>query len=194
MMKENPSLGVGLHVEFPDQMFQRWLGGRGFRIEDAEDAIETQIHMFRAVVGRWPDHLDTHKIVVGASAFYPVHPSRSLQRVFEDVRRRTGIPYRGMTGVALVEDFHGVEYDPKTYAKKRSRPDLVSVDALIRVLQLLPEGTNELICHPGVVTTELKSSYREEREIELRTLTASRVRDAIRSLQIELVTYFSSRA
>jgi chitin disaccharide deacetylase len=63
-------------------------------------------------------------------------------------------------------------------------------DNLLRLLEGLPEGTSELMCHPGYDGPALAgSSYRAERELELSLLTDPRVRAHVQSLGIELVTF-----
>jgi hopanoid biosynthesis associated protein HpnK len=56
----------------------------------------------------------------------------------------------------------------------------------------LPEGTWELVCHPGYCDEELQSvrtRLRESREQELRVLTSSAARRAIEAAEIELISY-----
>jgi len=47
----------------------------------------------------------------------------------------------------------------------------------------------ELSCHPGYVDAGFRSSYRAEREIELRTLCDPRVRRAIHERGIALIGF-----
>ena len=65
-------------------------------------------------------------------------------------------------------------------------------DRLLRsLLQNLPEGTWELVCHPGYDDTELqlvRTRLRESRN-DLRLLTSASIRDLLRDRQIELISY-----
>ena len=63
------------------------------------------------------------------------------------------------------------------------------------LLDALPEGTTELMVHPGYDSPELAAidSYREPRERELRALTSPALRDRILERGIEL-TSFGARA
>jgi len=56
----------------------------------------------------------------------------------------------------------------------------------------LPEGTWELVCHPGYCDGELRSvrtRLRESREQELRVLTSGAARQAIEAAGVELISY-----
>jgi predicted glycoside hydrolase/deacetylase ChbG (UPF0249 family) len=56
----------------------------------------------------------------------------------------------------------------------------------------LPEGTWELVCHPGHCDAELRSirtRLRESREQELRVLTSPAARQAVEAAGVELVSY-----
>jgi len=56
----------------------------------------------------------------------------------------------------------------------------------------LPEGTWELVCHPGYCDPELRSArtrLRESREQELRVLTSAAARRAIEAASVELISY-----
>jgi predicted glycoside hydrolase/deacetylase ChbG (UPF0249 family) len=104
--------------------------------------------------------------------------------------RETGVPVRcatpGMVGKlrslrvktsdAFVEDFFA---------------DAATLETLTRVLDGLPEGTTELMCHPARVDDELRnsSSYADARERELLVLTSDAARSAIRDRDIELARF-----
>ena len=56
----------------------------------------------------------------------------------------------------------------------------------------LPEGTWELVCHPGYCDEELRSvrtRLRESREQELHVLTSAAVRQAIQAAGVQLISY-----
>ena len=63
---------------------------------------------------------------------------------------------------------------------------------LVRLIGVLPPGTTEFMCHPGVCTAELRSArtrLKESREQELRALTSAEVRAALARHGVELVSY-----
>ena len=56
----------------------------------------------------------------------------------------------------------------------------------------LPEGTWEMVCHPGYCDAELRAvrtRLRESREQELRVLTSEKARQAIEAAGVELISY-----
>ena len=63
---------------------------------------------------------------------------------------------------------------------------------LAKLIRALPDGSTELMCHPGRCTSELRAArtrLKESREQELRALTAPEVRSALRDSGVELVSY-----
>jgi predicted glycoside hydrolase/deacetylase ChbG (UPF0249 family) len=63
---------------------------------------------------------------------------------------------------------------------------------LVALIQALPEGSTELMCHPGKCTVELQAArtrLKESREEELAALTAPETRRAIEESRVELVNY-----
>lgn len=63
---------------------------------------------------------------------------------------------------------------------------------LLRMLKALPEGTWELVCHPGYSDADLQAAgtrLTQSREIELSILTSVETRKALAHHQIELISY-----
>ena len=63
---------------------------------------------------------------------------------------------------------------------------------LVKLFAALPEGSTELMCHPGRCGEALRHArtrLKESREHELEALTAPEVRQALESNRIELVSY-----
>lgn len=63
---------------------------------------------------------------------------------------------------------------------------------LVALIRVLPEGSTELMCHPGRCTGELRSArtrLKESREAELKALTAPETLRALEETGIELVNY-----
>ena len=71
----------------------------------------------------------------------------------------------------------------------RKNEKAISPDALIKILRYLPGGVSELMCHPAKHTNDLSSSYKEQREVELMSLTSDKVRDTIKELSIRLINW-----
>jgi predicted glycoside hydrolase/deacetylase ChbG (UPF0249 family) len=63
---------------------------------------------------------------------------------------------------------------------------------LVELLELVPEGTTELMCHPGRCGAALRQAntrLKESREEELEALMAGETRAALERNGIELVNY-----
>ena len=67
----------------------------------------------------------------------------------------------------------------------------VSVEHLVFIIERLPEGTTELMCHPAYEDAELaaSSSYAAVRVKELAALCDPRVRTAIDRAGVHLITF-----
>lgn len=67
---------------------------------------------------------------------------------------------------------------------------------LIRTIQALPEGTWELVCHPGYMDADLQTAgtrLLHSREIELEALSSEQTRQAIQHSGIKLISYADLR-
>ena len=53
----------------------------------------------------------------------------------------------------------------------------------------LPEGTTELMCHPGYPPRETRTSYALQRAVELATLTSVASRKALQEAGVTLVSF-----
>lgn len=63
---------------------------------------------------------------------------------------------------------------------------------LLELIERLPEGTTELMCHPGFCREQLRASrtrLMESREIELRALTSEKVRSALEAREVRIANY-----
>jgi predicted glycoside hydrolase/deacetylase ChbG (UPF0249 family) len=61
-----------------------------------------------------------------------------------------------------------------------------------QMLASLPEGTTELMCHPGYADAELEKSatrLQKSRQTELEILTDNEIRKSIAALGIRLINY-----
>ncbi len=65
-------------------------------------------------------------------------------------------------------------------------------DAILHILRNLPQGTSELVCHPGVCDADLKmqpTRLLQHRQAELAALTDPLVRKAIVAEDVRLINY-----
>jgi hopanoid biosynthesis associated protein HpnK len=69
---------------------------------------------------------------------------------------------------------------------------LLDQQILLRILKALPEGTWELVCHPGYSDAELQAAgtrLTTSRETELAALTSAATRAALAEHKVELISY-----
>ncbi len=196
-----PSLATGLHFVLtfgrplgPREPLSRLLSRDGAflkngsgdhssaRPDEVRDELRAQLRAFEEGVGRPPTHIDGH---------HHVHLHPGILRVAIEEAGRLGIPLRSRgfqvrerlwlerirTCDRFIDDFYG---------------DDVGEARLLSILESLPEGTSELMCHPAREDQALAalSSYVEPRVLELETLTSPAVVKALVRLGIELVPMF----
>ena len=166
----------------------------GIRIEEVEQEWRAQIEAFIRAAGRKPTHLDSHH---HASYFSPelFRVMLALAREYDCAIR---FPFTGRIGPELQETSKYVpdlinEFQPR-------RPDRFVVDfydegatyeELLKAINSLPNGTSELMCHPGYVDQAFvnESVYNRQRERELVILTDPSIREALQANNIELITF-----
>jgi chitin disaccharide deacetylase len=171
--------------------------------------FEAQVERFRALSGALPDHLDCHHFVHLYPPFFQVYcqvaahyrlptrvpfpPATDFAQAVQTLPFLEGFPrdrVRGMivTDSALVRS-HRLAHPDHFFGTFFGR-HAIGVDPLLRLLEALPEGLSELMCHPGYDDPALAPSrYRAEREMELATLTHPRVQARLQELGIELVNF-----
>jgi chitin disaccharide deacetylase len=197
--RENPSLGLGLHVQLtggpsalPPERLRSVVDASGhlppkpeaFRDPDPGEVlseVRAQLARFQDIVGRLPTHFDSH------------HHSHRAPVVFEALvalGKETGRPVRCASpdmvqdlrarGVKTTDAFREDFFDANTTLAKLSA-----------ILDELAPGTTELMCHPAVVDEELRktSGYAEPRTRELAVLTSAAAREAVQAAGIELVHF-----
>jgi predicted glycoside hydrolase/deacetylase ChbG (UPF0249 family) len=174
------ALGIGLHLDLGEW---RYSTGGWHAVEEVVDLddpeavareVDRQIRRFERLVGRAPTHLDSHQ---------HVHLREPARSVVLARGRSLGVPVRSCTpGVRFRGEFYGQD------AKGVPCHEHIGVDALVRVLTSLPTGVTELGCHPGYAEG-LTDPYAREREVELRALCDPEVREAVRTLEIRLLSY-----
>lgn len=165
------SLSVGLHLDLGDWEWREGEWHIRYEVVDREDLdaiaaeIERQLARFERLIGRPPTHLDTHQHV---HLKYP-----PVLQALGPAGQRLGVPVRGLTpGIAYSGVFYGQD------GKGAPAPDLITADALVKLIEALPPGVTELGCHPAS-EADRDWVYREERVKEVEALCDPRVRAAI---------------
>ena len=178
-LKKTPKLGVGLHFVLTDEE------NRVVRpikqvlsvilIKRAGKEFRRQFEKFIKLTGKLPDHLDSH---------FNSHKWPRILPLFKNLSEKHKIPIRDTGKIGFINRFFGMN-------EITGLPEIerVSAKSLLVILKTLPEGITELMCHPGLVTPDLKSSYNFQRGIELRTLTDKRVKDFLTQNKIKLINF-----
>ena len=164
-----PKLGVGLHVDLAE-----WTPGpSGWTplytlVDDQDEAavareVEQQLFLFENLVGRPPDHLDSHQ---------HVHRDEPLRSILGRVANELRVPLRFRSRFGYFGGFYGQSDNG------RPLPDAISPRALQAAIEELPDGATELCCHPAA-ELDFDSSYRRERLSELQALCDPQVRATV---------------
>jgi predicted glycoside hydrolase/deacetylase ChbG (UPF0249 family) len=171
--------------------------------------LSAQYERFRTIAGQPPDHLDCHHFVHLYPPFFQVYANLAAQ-----CRLPLRVPFpaeadfqRALGSLPFLEGFpHDLVRDmiatnsALLEARRLGHPDhfigtffgreALTLAKLLRLIDTLPEGVSELMCHPGYDDPFLAgSTYRQEREVELALLTHPAVGQRIQELDIKLVTY-----
>lgn len=152
------------------------------------DELVAQVEKILAA-GLIPTHLDTHKHAHMLPAVVRALVRISGEYRIQWVRRPLDFPLAGAYlaarlrrgGCRLTDHFAGF--------RLTGRLDRVSLAGLIRGL---PEGTTELMCHPGYLGISLaaaRTRLKASRQRELEALTSSEVRAAVSAAGVQLTNY-----
>jgi predicted glycoside hydrolase/deacetylase ChbG (UPF0249 family) len=175
-----------------------------YRIDPTEAKTEwrAQIEAFVAAAGRKPTHLDSHH---HCSYF-----TEGLLRAMLELAQKYGCAIRnpighteggGMSGFppelheSILEFWPRLRSDSKVHTTDIFFTNFYDAGAtqaeLLRIFQLLEEGTGEIMCHPGFTDPELleTSGYARPRERELGILTSRETRQAILDNGIKLISF-----
>ncbi|HEY3435592.1 MAG TPA: ChbG/HpnK family deacetylase, partial [Solirubrobacterales bacterium] len=143
---EYPDLAVGLHLE-------------------AGEDLRRQLDRFRALVGRDPTHLDSHKHV------HEIDPEFGASAVA--LAADLGLPLRNRE----------IRYERSFYGR-----DAISPEHLTALIESLPPGWTEIGCHPAAGSVPI-SSYDAERRIELATLRDPGVKSLLNVSDVQLCSF-----
>jgi predicted glycoside hydrolase/deacetylase ChbG (UPF0249 family) len=189
-----------------------WARAEEIPVAHLRAELEAQIERFVVLAGRPPDHLDCHHFVHLYPPFFQVYadlaaryslPLRVPFPVEADFERASGtLPYlegfprdlvRGMiaSDSALLRSRRLVH--PDRFISTFFGREVLTLGFLLHLLDTLPQGSSELMCHPGYADPALTSFYRDEREIELALLTHPAVKARIAERGIEPITFGALR-
>ena len=189
---------------------------RGLSLEEVETEWEAQIQKVRDA-GIAPMHLDGHKHVhmlpglfeialrlakrhdigairvsLEASSLRAALSSGSRQHTA--VVMKQGVQARGLkllardareqaehAGISTADHFCGI-----------AQTGELTLEGVAQLVKSLPDGTTELMCHPGYVDAALRTTetrLQDSRQSELQILTDTGIRNLVASLGIRLIDY-----
>jgi predicted glycoside hydrolase/deacetylase ChbG (UPF0249 family) len=199
----------------PESLLLR-LARRSVSLEEVEHEWDAQILKVRDS-GIQPTHLDGHRHVQmlpglfeialrlakrhGIAAIRISHEASSLRAALSagtkqkgTVVMRQGVQARGLkllapdareqaerAGIATADYFCGI-----------AQTGELTREGVLRLLEILPAGATELMCHPGYVDADLAKSgtrLQHSRQKEVEILTDTEIRNLVASQGIRLIDY-----
>lgn len=153
-----PDLSIGLHFEVKE-------------IKNVQAELVRQIEKFVSVVGRKPDHLDSHKIHT---------TTEGIKEVLDEYAKKHGVPVRDLGHAKFIDTFFGFN----------SNGD-VSLAQLKKAVDQATDEYNELMTHCGYSDDYLRehSSYSDEREDELKSICAPEIKEYIKQKGLTLINW-----
>ena len=150
-----PNLSIGLHFEIKE-------------VVNVKAELERQIDKFVAIVGRSPDHIDTHKRHT---------TDEGIKEVLEDYTKTHNIPVRNFNAKHV--DSFGINSDDS------------SITQLKRSIDEATDEYNELMTHAGYSDDYLReySSYNDPREDELRSICDTEIKQYIQDKGLILINW-----
>jgi chitin disaccharide deacetylase len=199
----------------PENLLLR-IASRSLPLEQVEKEWDAQIAKIRDA-GITPTHLDGHKHVQmlpglfelalrlakkhGIGAIRISHENSTLRAALGSggdhnsaVALKQGVQARGLkllardaremaqrAGLATADYFCGI-----------AQTGVLTREGVERLIESLPKGTTELMCHPGYADEDLRASstrLQQSRQTELEILTDSRIRELVARRGIRLLNY-----
>jgi len=199
----------------PETLLLR-IAKRGVTLREVEQEWDAQIEKVKAA-GIQPTHLDGHKHVHMLPGLFEIalrlakrhsigairvaHEASSLRAALSTgdegnttVVLKQGVQARGLkllardareqaerVGISTADHFCGI-----------AQTGEMTKDGVAQLLRSLPEGTTELMSHPGYVDQALQNSptrLQASRQTELEILTDMEIRNLVASLGIRLIDY-----
>ena len=206
---------TGLLEDGPESLLLR-IASRTLPLDQVEREWDAQIQRVRDA-GIQPTHLDGHKHVQMLPGLFEIalrlakkHGIRAIRVSHEESKLRAalasgtdqkttvvfkqGVQARGLkllardaremadhAGLATTDYFCGI-----------AQTGMLTRAGVERLLRSLPEGTTELMCHPGYADEELRQTgtrLLESRQTELQIMTDAGIRKLVATRGIRLISY-----
>lgn len=185
------------------------------RQADLETEMAAQIARIRAA-GIPPTHVDTHKhthlfprVMEALARVASEFGIGAVRKPYENLRTLLGRGAKNSRGrrqlprslAAAAAGIGRGRFRRLAAAGALRSPDFfcgirwtgaLSAATVLKILERLPEGTTEMMCHPGIHDEELaraRTRLKRQRQQELEALTAPEVVQAVKERGIRLISY-----
>jgi chitin disaccharide deacetylase len=199
----------------PENLLLR-VASRSLSVEEVEQEWDAQISKVRDS-GIEPSHLDGHKHVQMLPGLFEValrlakkHGIRAIRISHEESKLRSALASSGdqRTGVVWKQGVQarGLKLLARDAREMADHAGLVTADyfcgiaqtgvltreGVEQLLSILPEGTTELMCHPGYADEQLRRTatrLQQSRQTELHIFTDAQIRKLVATKGIRLISY-----
>jgi predicted glycoside hydrolase/deacetylase ChbG (UPF0249 family) len=199
----------------PENLLLR-IASRSLPLDEVEREWSAQIQTI-VDAGIEPTHLDGHKHVQMLPGLFEIalklakkHKIRAIRVAHEESKLRTALSSgdNQNTGVLLKQGVQArglklLAHDAKEMAERVgiatadyfcgiAQTGVLTRAGVEKLLTSLPDGTTEVMCHPGYADEDLRKSdtrLQESRKTELTILTDPGVRKLVATLGIRLINY-----
>ena len=214
-LKETPALGMGVHlvltmgspISAPETLPSLTdEHGQFFKytpllehlstlnLDEVKREWHAQVEAFIKAAGRKPTHLDSHH----HSSYFSPELFHAMLELAKELDCAIRFPFTGDISKELEETNRRVPDLIKEFSPRR--PDRFVVDfydegatreELLNILNHLPDGTTEVMCHPGYTDEAFaqESIYNNQRDRELDILTDPSIKKVIQTNEIQLITF-----
>jgi len=196
--RDTAGLWVGLHLNlarhapcaaaFPAGLLERGELSEARAASLPADVVEAETHAqcerLERLLGKAPTHVDVHK---------HLHRHAGVLEGLARAARARNLPVRSIDPVMRTAlRAAGVRTNPH-FVGDAGTEAYWTVAELERQLRALPDGVTELMCHPGLSPTHVRSGYAAQREVELATFTSRQAAGLVEALGLELVSFATLR-
>jgi chitin disaccharide deacetylase len=189
---------------------------RGLVLDEVEEEWDAQIQKLRDT-GIRPTHLDGHKHVHMLPGLFEIalrlakkHGIEAIRVSLEESSLRAALSSgaKHRSGVVMRQGVQarGLKLLARDAREQAARAGIATADyfcgiaqtgeltreGIERLLEILPEGTTEFMCHPGYADKALEKTatrLQTSRQKELEILTDTRIRNLVASQGIRLIDY-----
>jgi predicted glycoside hydrolase/deacetylase ChbG (UPF0249 family) len=207
--------GAGHLHEGPESLLLH-IANRSLPLEQIEREWDAQISKVRDS-GIQPTHLDGHKHVQMLPGLFEIalrlarkHGIRAIRVAHEESRLRSALSSGGEQKASVVfrqgVQARGLKLLARDAREMADRAGMVTADffcgiaqtgvftaeGVAYLLENLPDGTTELMCHPGFADEDLRRTatrLQESRQLELQILTDPSIRKLVATRGIRLISY-----